>query len=69
MKQAQASGVILGVASEAPLTTTPRRLQMNRVIAPLAVIAALTVGAVTASAAPKTLSAPEFFAAQQLNGN
>jgi hypothetical protein len=42
---------------------------MNRIIAPLAVIVALTVGAVTASAAPKPISAPEFFAAQQLNGN
>jgi hypothetical protein len=42
---------------------------MNRIIAPLAVIVALTVGAVTASAASKPISAPEFFAAQQLNGN
>ncbi len=42
---------------------------MNRIIAPLAVVIALTVGAVTASAAPKPFSAPEFFAAQQLHGN
>lgn len=42
---------------------------MNRIIAPLAVIVALSVGAVTASAAPKPISAPDFFAAQQLNGN
>jgi hypothetical protein len=42
---------------------------MNRIVAPLAIIVALTVGAVTASAGPKPLSAPEFFKTLQLNGN
>jgi hypothetical protein len=42
---------------------------MNRIIAPLAVIVALTVGAVTASATPKATPAPEFFTVQLPNGN